>query len=75
MRYPGTELAKVREAQGIKQKDLARMLGITAASLSSVENGWAAPWPRLRRDAARVLGCTEFDLFGDSHSPTTGTGR
>ena len=64
MRFPGSELAKAREARGIKQKDLARLLGISATSLSSVENGWVAPWPRLRRDAARILGCTERDLFG-----------
>jgi transcriptional regulator with XRE-family HTH domain len=69
VRFPGSELAKAREARGIKQKDLARLLGITPTSLSSVENGWVAPWPRLRREAARILGCTEDDLFGSGEPP------
>jgi transcriptional regulator with XRE-family HTH domain len=74
MRYPGSELAKAREARGIRQKDLARFLGITPTSLSSVENGWVAPWPRLRRDAARILGCSEEGLFGSGEPPPIETG-
>ena len=74
MRYAGTELARVREARGIKQKDLARLLGVSAASLSAVENGWVAPWPRLRREASRILGCTEKELFGEDAPPSARSG-
>lgn len=69
MRYPGTALARVREAQHMKQKDLAMLLGIKPTTLPSVENGWVAPWPKLRKDAARVLGCTQEELFGPDDLP------
>lgn len=69
MRVPATKLAIVRESQDIKQKDLAMLLGIRPSTLANVENGWVAPWPKLRKDAARVLGCTQDDLFGPDDLP------
>ena len=64
MRFPASALARVREERGMKQKELAGLLGLSPTTLSSVENGWVAPWPRLRRDASRLLGCPEEALFG-----------
>lgn len=73
MRFAASALAKVREERGMKQKELAGLLGISPTTLSSVENGWVAPWPRLRRDAARLLGCSEESLFGtDDQTPSGG---
>lgn len=69
MRVPASRLAKARESQKLKQKDLATLLGVRPSTLANVENGWVAAWPKLRRDAARVLGCTQAELFGPEVSP------
>lgn len=59
-------LARERIAQGLTQEQLAARLGIARSTLSSVENGHVKPWPRLRADAAEVLGVTSETLFDDS---------
>lgn len=59
-------LARERIAQGLTQEHLAARLGIARSTLSSVENGHVKPWPRLRADAAEVLGVTSETLFDDS---------
>ncbi len=58
-----TELARTRTAKGLTQRELALALDIKPATLSCVENGWNLAWPRLRRDAARILGVSEAELF------------
>lgn len=63
MQVPATRLAEERIARGITQRDLARMLGVSPATLSSIENAWRAPWPKLRADCARILGIPEAKLF------------
>ena len=68
MQVPATELAKERLARGITQRDLARMLSVSPATLSSIENGWRAPWPKLRADCARILGTPEEKLFPPDES-------
>jgi len=62
-RAPVTELARVRRVHGILQRELARALGVSPATLSGVENGWRAPWPRLRADCARIFDVSEEALF------------
>jgi transcriptional regulator with XRE-family HTH domain len=63
MRVPATELARVREARALSQKQLAELLGISPSTLSSVENGHSRPWPKLRRECAQILGLSEETLF------------
>ena len=63
MRIAATRLAKEREKRGISQSQLAGLLGISRSALSNVENGHVAPWPRLRRAAAKALGVPEESLF------------
>ena len=63
MREPTTRLGEIRRQRGIKQKDLARALGLTQSTLSGVENGHTRPWPRLRQQAANFFGHTEEELF------------
>jgi len=58
-----TELARLRVEKGIQQRELAALLGLRPTTLSAVENGWRVAWPKLRRDCARLLGCTEAELF------------
>ena len=59
MRVPATELARVREARGMSQKQLAELLGISQSALSSVENRHSRAWPKLMRECAQVLGLAE----------------
>jgi transcriptional regulator with XRE-family HTH domain len=68
MRVPGTELARMRVARGLQQKELATLLGVKPSTLSSVENAHRAPWPRLRRECARLLGVEECELFPEGES-------
>ena len=62
-----TNLARERNARGLTQEQFAQLLGIARSSLSSVENGYVRPWPRLKADAARFLAVPEDALF-DSRS-------
>ena len=62
MRIAATRLARERERRGISTQ-LAGLLGISRSALSNVENGHVAPWPRLRRAAAKALGVPEESLF------------
>jgi transcriptional regulator with XRE-family HTH domain len=63
VRIPATALAKARIARRLSQRELARQLGVSPSTLSAVENGWQAPWPKLRADCARALKCGERELF------------
>ena len=63
MRIAATRLAQEREKRGISQTQLANLLGISRSALSNVENGHVAPWPRLRRAAAKTLDVPEESLF------------
>lgn len=66
MRYAGTKLAQVREKRGMTQRAFAERLGLKPSSVSNVENGHVAPWPKFRRDAALILGISEEELFIDT---------
>lgn len=56
-------IREAREAQGLTQTKLARLVGVAEPSLSQVERGQRASWPKLRRALARVLKCRQEDLF------------
>lgn len=58
-----SELARQRKARGLTRKKFAELLGIAPSSLGLVENGHVRPWPKLRADAARLLGVGEGELF------------
>jgi transcriptional regulator with XRE-family HTH domain len=58
-----TELARVRARHGFTQRAFARELGMHPATLSQVENKHRAAWPKLKRDAAALLGMSEEELF------------
>jgi transcriptional regulator with XRE-family HTH domain len=58
-----TPLATERVARGLTQEQFARLLGVARSTLSSVENGHVQAWPRLRADAAQLLGITSEVLF------------
>ena len=73
MRQPITRLGELRRQRGLKQKDLARALGLSQSTLSGVENGHTRPWPRLRQQAARFFGLTEEELFPEIREGGEGT--
>ena len=56
-------IRQFRKLQGITQTKLAARLGLSQGHLSELERGKIAPWPKVRRDLALVLGTTESELF------------
>jgi transcriptional regulator with XRE-family HTH domain len=63
VRVAATELARKRLERGLKQGELAALVRVSQSSMSLVENGHVPPWPRLRRECARILGLPEEELF------------
>jgi transcriptional regulator with XRE-family HTH domain len=58
-----TEFAKRRLSSGLTQTQVGLLLGLSQPLISMVENGKREPWPKLRRDAARLFRITEHELF------------
>lgn len=52
-----------RERAGVSQVELARRARIAPQNLSAIECGRLAPWPKAKRALARVLRCSEAELF------------
>ena len=61
-------IRKRREQLGLSQSALARLIGLAEPNLSRLELGKSKPWPKVRRDLAKVLGCQESDLFPEEDS-------
>jgi transcriptional regulator with XRE-family HTH domain len=64
--------------RGIKQVELARLIGIDRSTLSLYVNGWKEPSEHIKEEIARVLGLDPVQLFdggrGDS-TPNAGEQR
>lgn len=56
-------IRELRSRKGISQSCLSRMIGVAEPSLSQVERGQRQPWPRIKREIARVLNVTQKELF------------
>lgn len=54
-----------RQKIGLSQTRLACLIGIAESTLSDLELGKRAPWPRVKRSLVRALGVTEQELFPD----------
>ena len=65
MRIATTRLAEERERLGLTQAQLADRIGVSASSISAVENRHVRPWPKFRRAAAQALSIPEDELFAD----------
>ncbi|MFC1907212.1 helix-turn-helix transcriptional regulator [Chloroflexota bacterium] len=59
-------IREVREKAGLSQAALARRLRIAGPNLSAVERGRLEPWPKLRRDLARILKMSQKQLFPEN---------
>ena len=60
------KLWEIRQAKGIKQYELARMLECSPSYLSKVEKGLQCPNNKLRKLCARALKIKEKELFQEA---------
>ena len=57
---------KIRERRqelGLSQTSLARLVGVAESAMSNLELGKWKPWPKVKKDLAKVLSVTEKELF------------
>lgn len=59
---PLSRLASLREAKGMSQADLARVVGISPHYLNLIESGEREPDSAILRSLARVLEVGEWEL-------------
>ena len=52
-----------RARLGLKQEDLARLVGVRRETIGNLENGRYNPSLKLAMDIARVFGCTVEEIF------------
>jgi len=59
-----TNIRELREAKGLKQIEMAKLLGYeSTAKYSEIENGQRGLPIRRAKEAAKILGCTLDDIF------------
>ena len=52
-----------RARLGLKQEELAKLVGVRRETIGNLENGKYNPSLKLAMDIAKVFGCTVEDLF------------
>jgi transcriptional regulator with XRE-family HTH domain len=60
-----TKFKEFLQGKGIKQVELARILGVSKQLINDLENGRSYPSYRLLRRLEKVLNCNHKDLFDD----------
>lgn len=58
-----TKIREYREAQGLKQSDLAGLVGVRRETIVNLERGRYNPSLKLAMDIAKVVHTTEEELF------------
>ena len=58
-----TRIKELRARDGLKQEDLARLVGVRRETIGNLEAGRYNPSLRLAMDIAKVFGCTVEDIF------------
>ena len=58
-----TRIKELRARDGLKQEELARLVGVRRETIGNLEKGRYNPSLRLAMDIARVFGCTVEDIF------------
>ena len=66
----GKRLRERREALGLKQSTLGKMLGVTGSAIGNYENGYSSPKADVLYRAFDVLQCDANYLFQDEMSET-----
>ena len=59
----GQRLRELREEKGLRQDQIARLVGITQGTVSLIESGRRLPSERTLRAWARELGCDVEELL------------
>ena len=57
------KIEEIRTQKGIKQDELAKILGVSRQTISSLENGRYNPSLKLAMDIAKVFGVSVEELF------------
>ena len=58
-----TRLKELRAREGLKQEELARLVGVRRETIGNPEAGRYNPSLRLAMDIAKVFNCTVEDIF------------
>lgn len=58
-----TRLKEFRAREGLKQEDLAQLVGVRRETIGNLENGRYNPSLKLAMDIAKVFGVTVEELF------------
>ena len=58
-----TKLKEYREAKGLKQADLAELVGVRRETIVNLEKGKYNPYLKLAMDIAKVFHTTVEELF------------
>ncbi len=58
-----TRIKELRARDGLKQEELARLVGVRRETIGNLEAGRYNPSLRLAMDIAKVFGCTVEDIF------------
>ena len=53
----------------LTQAEVGKMLGINPACITQIERQHRRPWPKLRKQLAKVLKLKEAELFNDEGWP------
>ena len=56
-------IEEIRSAEGIRQEELAKALGVSRQTISSLENGRYNPSLKMAMDIARFFHVSVEDLF------------
>ena len=56
-------MKEYRARTGMKQEELAALVGVRRETIGNLENGKYNPSLKLAMDIAKVFGCTVEDLF------------
>ena len=58
-----TRIKELRQARGMKQSELAELVGVRRETIVRIEKGLYNPSLKLAVDIARVFGCTVEEVF------------
>ena len=58
-----TRIKELRARDGLKQEELAQLVGVRRETIGNLEAGRYNPSLRLAMDIAKVFGCTVEDIF------------
>jgi transcriptional regulator with XRE-family HTH domain len=67
--YVGMNLARIRSAKGLSQRDLAEMLGVNQSTIQRAEKMHPSAKLETYQKCAEALGCELSDIFADDRAP------